>query len=173
MKKVFKYTLTENDFIDFQLHYLKINSNVSSTIKKTIIVLIILYLIVFVSMSIYFRDNVYLILIIFILVSAFSIMQVLTYRKRLEGKIIKKIKKYISSGKLNNIFGDKELTIYDDKVVFYENEAYSNYKKDDIKNIDFSNRSIFFYTDDLSAIIIPKSFLSNEDIEFLLSYRKY
>ena len=45
------------------------------------------------------------------------------------------------------------------------------FNKSDIKNIDFSEKSIFIYTDNTSAIIIPKSYLSKEDIDFLINYK--
>ncbi len=171
MKKEYKYKLTEDDFIDFQLHYLRINSNMTSSVKKTIIILIALYIIVFVSMAIYFRDNVFLIVIIALLVSAFSVIQILTYKKRLEKKIIKKVKEYVRSGKLDKVFGDKELTIYDDKVIFKEDRGTSKFNKDEIKNIASTNKCVFFYIDEMSAIIIPKNILNSEDIDFLLSYK--
>lgn len=172
MKKQYKYRLTEDDFIDFQLHYLRNNSNITSSIKKTIIILIVLYVIVFASMAIYFRDNAFLIVIIALLVSAFSILQIFTYKKRLEKKIVKKVKGYIRSGKLDKVFGDKELTIYDNKVVFKEDKGTSEFNKDEIKKIDSTNKCVFFYIDEMSAIIIPKQILSSEDIDFLISYKK-
>lgn len=123
MKKEYNYKLAEDDFIDFQLHYLKINSKMTASIKKTIIILAALYIIIFVSMAVYFRDNAFLIIIMAVLVSAFSILQILTYRKRIEIKIAKKVKEYVRSGKLDKVFGNKELTIYDDKVVFKEDRG--------------------------------------------------
>ena len=124
MKKEYKYKLTEDDFIDFQLHYLKMNSSMNKTIKRTIAILVGLYLIVFAAMAIYFRDNAFLIIIIAVLVSAFSIIQILTYRKRIEKKKKKKVKDYSRSGKLDKVLGDKELTVYDDKVVFKANRPF-------------------------------------------------
>ncbi|WP_297299283.1 YcxB family protein [uncultured Brachyspira sp.] len=172
MKKEYNYKLVEDDFVDFQLHYLKINSKMTASIKKTIIILVALYIIIFVSMAVYFRDNALLIIIMAVLVSAFSILQILTYRKRIEIKIAKKVKEYVRSGKLDKVFGDKELTIYDDKVVFKEDRGTSSFNKDDIKNIDASAKSLFIYTDEMSAIIIPKHCLKQEDIDFILSYKK-
>ena len=172
MKKEYKYRLTEDDFIDFQLHYLRINSNMTSSIKKTIIILIVLYIVVFVSMAIYFRDNAFLIVIIALLVSAFSALQIFTYKKRLEKKIVKKVKEYVRSGKLDKVFGDKELTIYDNKVIFKEDRGTSQFNKDEIIKIDSTNKCVFFYIDEMSAIIIPKQILNSEDIDLLLSYKK-
>lgn len=172
MKKEYNYKLAEDDFIDFQLHYLKINSKMTASIKKTIIILAALYIIIFVSMAVYFRDNAFLIIIMAVLVSAFSILQILTYRKRIEIKIAKKVKEYVRSGKLDKVFGNKELTIYDDKVVFKEDRGTNSFNKDDIKNIDSSSKSLFIYTDEMSAIIIPKQCLKQEDIDFILSYKK-
>ena len=96
MKKEYKYKLAEEDFIDFQIHYLRANSKMTLSVKRTIIILIALYIVVFVSMAVYFRDNAFLIIIIAILVSAFSVIQILTYKKRLEKKIVKKVKEYVS-----------------------------------------------------------------------------
>lgn len=172
MKKEYKYRLTEDDFIDFQLHYLKSNSNMNSSVKKTIIILVVLYIVVFASMAIYFRDNAFLIVVIALLVSAFSILQILTYKKRLEKKIVKKVKEYVRSGKLDKVFGDKELTIYDNKVVFKEDRGTSQFNKDEIIKIDSTNKCVFFYIDEMSAIIIPKQILNSEDIDLLLSYKK-
>ncbi|WP_297247159.1 YcxB family protein [uncultured Brachyspira sp.] len=172
MKKEYKYRLTEDDFIDFQLHYLKSNSNMNSSVKKTIIILVVLYIVVFASMAIYFRDNAFLIVVIALLVSAFSILQILTYKKRLEKKIVKKVKEYVRSGKLDKVFGDKELTIYDNKVVFKEDRGTSEFNKDEIIKIDSTNKCVFFYIDEMSAIIIPKQILNSEDIDLLLSYKK-
>ena len=112
------------------------------------------------------------IIIIAVLVSAFSVIQILTYRKRIEKKIVKKVKDYSRSGKLDKVFGDKELTVYDDRVVFKESSGVSKFNKEDIQKIDFTNRCIFFYVDEMSAIIIPKSYLSSDDTDFLLSYKK-
>ena len=172
MKKEYKYRLTEDDFIDFQLHYLKSNSNMNSSVKKTIIILVVLYIVVFASMAIYFRDNAFLIVVIALLVSAFSILQILTYKKRLEKKIVKKVKEYVRSGKLDKVFGDKELTIYDNKVIFKEDRGTSEFNKDEIIKIDSTNKCVFFYIDEMSAIIIPKQILNSEDIDLLLSYKK-
>lgn len=172
MKKEYKYKLAEEDFIDFQLHYLRANSKMTLSVKRTIIILIALYIVVFVSMAVYFRDNAFLIIIIAILVSAFSVIQILTYKKRLEKKIVKKVKEYVKSGKLDKVFGDKQLTVYDNKVVFKEDRGTSSFNKEDIKNVDSSNKSVFMYIDEMSAIIIPKHYLTGEDIEFLLSYKK-
>ena len=171
MKKNYKYKLSEDDFIDFQLYYLKMNSKMTKSVKTTIIVLISLYIIVFAAMSVYFRDNAFLILIIAILVSAFSIIQIFTYRKRLEKKIVNKVKENIRSGKLDKVLGDKELEVYDDKVVFHEKRGTSSFNKEDIKNIESSDKSVFLYIDEMSAIIVPKHCLTGEDVDFLLSYK--
>lgn len=73
-------------------------------------------------------------------------------------------------GKLDGVFGDKILTIYEDKLIFKEDKGETIFNKAYIKNIDFTDKSIFIYTGNTSAIIVPKSYLSKEDINFLLSY---
>ena len=171
MKREYKYKLSEDDFIDFQLYYLKMNSKMTKSVKRTIIILISLYVVIFAAMAIYFRSNAFLILIIAVLVSAFSILQIFTYRKRLEKKIVNKVKEYVRSGKLDKVLGDKELEVYDDRLVFHEERGTSSFNKEDIKNIENSDKSVFLYVDDMSAIIVPKHYLTGEDVDFLLSYK--
>ena len=79
---------------------------------------------------------------------------------------------YIKTGKLDDIFGEKILTVYDEKIVFNETKGIKNFNKSDIKKIEQSKLCVFIYTDDMSAIIIPKKVLSKEDIDFLISYKK-
>lgn len=170
--KEFKYKIELNDFIDFQLHYLKINSQIKSSAKKTIIILAAIYILLIAVMIAFFKGDNYLIIVPAILLSAlFSIIQIKTYKNRLEKNIIKKIYKYAESGKLDGIFGDKILTIYEGKFVFKEDRGETTFNKSYIKNIDFSDKSIFIYTDINSAIIVPKSYLSKEDIDFLINYK--
>ena len=169
--KEFKYKLELKDFIDFQLHYLKINSQIKSSTKKTIIILAVIYIFLIAFMILFFKGENYLIIIPAILLSLlFSIIQIKTYKNRLEKKIIKKIYQYAKAGKLDGVFGDKILTIYEDKLIFKEDRGETIFNKEYIKNIYFSEKSIFIYTGEASAIIVPKSYLSKEDIDFLLSY---
>ncbi|WP_236847058.1 YcxB family protein [Brachyspira catarrhinii] len=169
--KEFKYKLELKDFIDFQLHYLKINSQIKSSTKKTIVILAVIYILLIAFMISFFKGENYLIIIPAILLSLlFSIIQIKTYKNRLEKKIIKKICQYAKAGKLDGVFGNKILTIYEDKLIFKEDRGEMIFNKPYIKKIDFSEKSIFIYTDDTSAIIVPKIYLSKEDIDFLLSY---
>ena len=170
--KEFKYKLELNDFIDFQLHYLKINSQIKSSTKKTMIILAAIYILLIAFMISFFKIDNYLIIISVILLSLlFSIIQIKTYKNRLEKKIIKKIYQYAKEGRLNGVFGDKTLTIYDDKIIFKEDRGEMTFNKKYIKNIDFSDKSIFIYTDNTSAIIVPKNYLRKEDIDFLANYK--
>ena len=73
---------------------------------------------------------------------------------------------------MDKVFGDKELTIYDNKVIFKEDRGTSQFNKDEIIKIDSTNKCIFFYIDEMSAIIIPKQILNSEDIDLLLSYKQ-
>ncbi|WP_295160513.1 YcxB family protein [uncultured Brachyspira sp.] len=166
MIKEYKYILTEDHFIDFQMHYLK--SNIKLSVKKTIIILAALYIIVFSSSVLYFRGNAFMISAAALLILLFSVIQILTYKKRLEKRIIKKVREYIRSGKLDKVLGIKELIIYDDKIVFKEERGASEFKRNEIKKIECTLKCIFFYTDDMSAIIIPKSCIKSGDTDFLL-----
>ena len=170
--KEFKYKLELKDFIDFQLHYLKINSQIKSSTKKTIIILAVIYIFLIAFMILFFKGENYLIIIPAILLSLlFSIIQIKTYKNRLEKKIIKKIYQYAKAGKLDGVFGDKILTIYEDKLIFKEDRGETIFNKEYIKNIDFTDKSVFIYTGEASAIIVPKSYLSKEDIDFLMNYK--
>ena len=70
MIKEFKYKIEINDFIDFQLHYLKTNSQTKSSTKKTIISLTIIYILIFIAIIFYFKGDNYFIILPAILLSA-------------------------------------------------------------------------------------------------------
>ena len=168
MKREYKYTIEHNDFIDFQLHYLKTNPELQSSLKKNLIIIILLYAAVLIGMFVYFKSSLFMLLIVALLITLVSILQIISYKKRVQKNIVKKVLSYIKTGKLDDIF----LTVYDEKIVFNETKGIKNFNKSDIKKIEQSKLCVFIYTDDMSAIIIPKKVLSKEDIDFLISYKK-
>ena len=172
MKREYRYNIEHNDFIDFQLHYLKTNPELQSSLKKNLIIIIIVYVILLAGMFVYFKSSLFMLLVVAILITLVSILQIISYKKRVQKNIIKKVSSYIKTGKLDDIFGEKILTVYDEKIVFNETKGIKNFNKSDIKKIEQSKLCVFIYTDDMSAIIIPKKVLSKEDIDFLIYYKK-
>ena len=172
MKREYRYNIEHNDFIDFQLHYLKTNPELQSSLKKNLIIIIIVYVILLVGMFVYFKSSLFMLLVVAMLITLVSILQIISYKKRMQKNIVKKVLSYIKTGKLDDIFGDKILTVYDEKIVFNETKGIKNFNKSDIKKIEQSKLCVFIYTDDMSAIIVPKKYLSKEDIDFIISYKK-
>ena len=170
MKREYRYNIEHNDFIDFQLHYLKTNPELQSSLKKNLIIIMLVYVAVLIGMFIYFKSSLFMLLIVALLITLVSILQIISYKKRVQKNIIKKVLSYIKTGKLDDIFGEKILTVYDEKIVFNETKGIKNFNKSDIKKIEQSKLCIFIYTDDMSAIIVPKKSLNKEDINFILSY---
>ena len=123
-------------------------------------------------MFVYFKSSLFMLLIVALLITLVSILQIISYKKRVQKNIIKKVSSYIKTGKLDDIFGEKILTIYDERIVFNETKGIKNFHKSDIKKIEQSKVCVFIYTDEMSAIIVPKKYLSKEDIDFLISYKK-
>ena len=172
MKREYRYNIEHNDFIDFQLHYLKTNPELQSSLKKNLIIIIIVYVILLVGMFVYFKSSLFMLLVVAMLITLVSILQIISYKKRMQKNIVKKVLSYIKTGKLDDIFGEKILTVYDEKIVFNETKGIKNFNKSDIKKIEQSKLCVFIYTDDMSAIIVPKKYLSKEDIDFIISYKK-
>lgn len=172
MKREYRYNIEHNDFIDFQLHYLKTNKELQSSLKKNLVIIIIVYVIVLVGMFVYFKISLFMLLIVALLIALVSILQIIIYKKRVQKNIIKKVLYYIKTGKLDDIFGEKILSVYDEKIVFNETKGITNFNKSDIKKIEQSKLCVFIYTDEMSAIIVPKKNLTKEDIDFLVSYKK-
>ena len=172
MKREYRYNIEHNDFIDFQLHYLKTNNELQSSLKKNLIIIIIVYVIVLIGMFVYFKSSLFMLLIVAVLITLVSILQIISYKKRVQKNIVKKVLSYIKTGKLDDVFGEKILTVYDEKIVFNETKGIKNFNKSDIKKIEQSKVCVFIYTDEMSAIIVPKKYLSKEDIDFILSYKK-
>lgn len=172
MKREYKYNIEHNDFIDFQLHYLKTNPEFQSSLKKNLIIIIAVYIIVLIGMFIYFKSSLFMLLIVALIMIAVSVLQIISYKKRVQKNIVKKVLYYIKTGRLDDIFGEKILSVYDEKIVFNETKGIKNFNKSDIKKIEQSKLCIFIYTDEMSAIIVPKKNLTKEDIDFLVSYKK-
>lgn len=172
MKREYKYNIEHNDFIDFQLHYLKTNPELQSSLKKNLIIIIAVYIIVLIGMFIYFKSSLFMLLIVALIMIAVSLLQIISYKKRVQKNIVKKVLYYIKTGRLDDIFGEKILSVYDEKIVFNETKGIKNFNKSDIKKIEQSKLCIFIYTDEMSAIIVPKKNLTKEDIDFLVSYKK-
>ncbi|MEI0579744.1 YcxB family protein [Brachyspira pilosicoli] len=172
MKREYRYNIEHNDFIDFQLHYLKTNPELQTSLKKNLIIIIIVYVILLAGMFVYFKSSLFMLLVVAVLITFVSVLQIISYKKRMQKNIVKKVLSYIKTGKLDDIFGEKILTVYDEKIVFNETKGIKNFNKSDIKKIEQSKLCVFIYTDDMSAIIVPKKYLSKEDIDFLLSYKK-
>ncbi|WP_455144714.1 YcxB family protein [Brachyspira pilosicoli] len=172
MKREYKYNIEHNDFIDFQLHYLKTNPELQSSLKKNLIIIIIVYVILLAGMFVYFKSSLFMLLVVAVLITFVSVLQIISYKKRMQKNIVKKVLSYIKTGKLDDIFGEKILTVYDEKIVFNETKGITNFNKSDIKKIEQSKLCIFIYTDEMSAIIVPKKNLTKEDIDFLVSYKK-
>ena len=172
MKREYKYNIEHNDFIDFQLHYLKTNPELQSSLKKNLIIIITVYIIVLIGMFIYFKSSLFMLLIVALIMIAVSVLQIISYKKRVQKNIVKKVLYYIKTGRLDDIFGEKILSVYDEKIVFNETKGIKNFNKSDIKKIEQSKLCTFIYTDEMSAIIVPKKNLTKEDIDFLVSYKK-
>ncbi len=169
MKKEFNYYLGEKEYIDFQLNFL--NPTIKKQMKTTILILIAIYILIFSIMFFYVGKNINTTITVFAIVTFFSILQIITYKVRLEKSIIKKLKKYIKLGKINNILGDKTLKIIDDNnISLIDKEKEMSYNKKDITKITQSKKCIFLYTDDISAIIIPKNILNNDELLFLKNF---
>lgn len=171
MKREYKYNIEHNDFIDFQLHYLKTNHELQSSLKKNLIIITV-YIIVLIGMFIYFKSSLFMLLIVALIMIAVSVLQIISYKKRVQKNIVKKVLSYIKTGRLDDIFGEKILSVYDEKIVFNETKGIKNFNKSDIKKIEQSKLCIFIYTDEMSAIIVPKKNLTKEDIDFIISYKK-
>ena len=147
MIKEFKYKIEINDFIDFQLHYLKTNPQIKSSAKKSVIILIAIYILIFIAIILFFKGDNYFIIVPAILLSAlFSLIQIKTYKNRLNKKIIKKIYQYVDDRKLDGVFGDKILTICEDKIIFKEDRGEMTFNKflNKLKIYAFSRFFLYF-----------------------------
>ena len=91
MKREYKYSIEHNDFIDFQLHYLKTNPELQGSLKKNLIIIIIVYVILLVGMFVYFKSSLFMLLVIALLITLVSVLQIISYKKRMQKNIVKKV----------------------------------------------------------------------------------
>ena len=154
----FKYELTKQDFIDFNLfHILYAKSTRQSYfIRRYIFSLSFLTLPFLLAQFTDVRVEYWL--AIFIL---YYIYWVVFYPKRIKNMVSRKISKMVDRGKTDNVLGSHSLTVSQDSIIDKSEQTEVKTQVSAIHNIVEDKEHIFIYVNEDSAHIIPiKTFLN-------------
>lgn len=163
-----KYTITQNDYVQFNVFH----SKHSSTIKRLIFLLRILLPVLFILIAITTNRFDVIWLTISVL---FSITWILLLPSLFQKTMEKNVDKLISEGKTNEFIGECTLIMMEDRVHSEINNRITETPYTSIERIALDQERIYVYVGALSAYIIPFSAFSGEqekqDVMALLKAR--
>lgn len=155
-----EYTLTEKDYIDFNLFHLKI----STTMKKSVFVQRLLgpivYLLAIPVAHFITQISIWYWTLIF---SVMSIFAYILYPRQMTKKVERKISKMLQEDENNSLLGRQVIIIDEDQLLVktaYE-EKISRWSG--INKITRSDQHIFIYNSSVSAYIIPNTAFTDVD----------
>lgn len=152
----FKYNLSEEDYIHFNLFHLK-NSKAASrslTIQRWSgpILFIVLYTI---------GDQTSLGLSLTILL---SILWLFFYPKYFYNYTIRHVKKMIKEGKNANLLGEHKMTLTEEGIIDTTTNGETKVNWSGIETYKEDNDYFYLYNSSVSAYILPKRDIQNEEI---------
>ncbi len=165
-----QYQITEEDYIQFNLHYLEN----SPSQKKNYNLLRYLIPIIF-SVPVYaigtvlFKQPKEYWIVIAIL---FIVIWILRYPKMYIRLVEKQTKKLLDEGDNSSVFGKKTMVIYEDHFEVSDGIGTETVSKNSIKDIKVHEDMVLIYLSAFSAEIIPTRFLDEETKTSLLEQLK-
>ncbi|WP_186580578.1 YcxB family protein [Aquibacillus kalidii] len=160
----FTYTLTEEDYINFNLTHVKQSITVKRSIGIQRFSIPIIYIALAFVMSALLDIPVLWMLVPF---SVLSVIWVITYPKIFLRSIRKNASKMIKEGKNENLLGTHHMIVNDNGLTDINENGETKVNWSGIDKVVHEQDYIFLYNSSVSAYIIPKRELSSRLDEFL------
>lgn len=162
----FKYDLTEEDYIHFNLFHLKNSetANRALTIQRWIGPIIFI-ISVFVLSKI--SDLPFLVLFITFLIM--SILWIFFYPKYFYNHVIRHVKKMINEGKNSSLLGEHKMTLTEEGIIDITTNGETKVNWSGIETYKEDNDYFYLYNSSVSAYILPKRKIPNEEIKHFLT----
>jgi hypothetical protein len=167
-----EYELTKQDYIDFNIYYIK-NSD---TLKRSLIiqryVMAVFFLII--PFAIYRVTDIplwYWLAVFFVV----AVLWVIFYPKYFMSATIKRISKLVDEGKNKDMLGKHIITVNEEGIKEESKNGDSRINWDGVEKVAEAENHIFIYISSVMAYIIPKSIFEDDNTrdEFLkLLYKK-
>lgn len=144
------YTVTEQDYIAYNLfHY-----GQSPSVKRTLLLLRVVFpLLVMIMAFLYSRINMYYMVVAVI----FSIVWFFVYPHSFRRSLARGVKRIMKEGKGNEFVGEKRLTLGDTHIIFEEGRGTIESKYDAVERIESDQERFYLYLGTVSAYILPLS----------------
>jgi ABC-type multidrug transport system fused ATPase/permease subunit len=155
-----EYDVLADDFIDFQMHYFHHSKIFKNQLKTMKFVVAAVYIIAIVIFFILFEGMIKYMAIIFVILFGYN--QISKMSNDVEKKHRKTLMKMIEGDKAKKTLGKKKLTIENDTVIYEEYVSNSKINFHDLLKVEESEKSIFLFVEEISAIIVPKRIFETE-----------
>ncbi|WP_091529272.1 YcxB family protein [Alkalibacterium subtropicum] len=166
---IINYEVNEEDFIQFNLHYIIDSPAQRKTywFLRLLIPLMFSVLIYFIGTVLFSQPAIYWMII----ATGFFGLGVLYFPDQYRKVILKQTRKMLSKGKKDGLFGEKTLTISEDAVTVTGDKAQEELKLKDIKRIEQYDDMILIYDSSRSAVIVPTRELSWDEVKIVATLK--
>jgi len=163
------YELKEEDFIQFNLHYIEDSPSQRKAYWSLRLLIPMLFsgLIYIIGTVIFNQPSIYWT----ITAIGFFGLWVLYFPEQYRKTIIKQTKKMLSKGVTGTVFGEKTLTISDTALTVSGENVHEELRLQDIKAIESYEDMILIYNSKRSAVIVPKRELKWEEARILANLK--
>lgn len=163
------YELKEEDFIQFNLHYIEDSPSQRKAYWSLRLLIPMLFsgLIYIIGTVIFGQPPIYW------TITAIGVfgLWVLYFPEQYRKTIIKQTRKMLEKGRTGTVFGEKTLTISESAITVTGENVQKEVKLKEIKTIENYADMILIYHSKRSAIIVPKRQLKWEEIRILANLK--
>ena len=159
----FSYKISWEDFIDSQLTYNRNSDVVKKNIKRTRFNMISFY--IFLLLITYPALRGIVRIIVLFSIALIGIAHIVSIERLYEMRIRRISKKVSNEANIEKIIGEKKITLKENVISYKEKVKTTKIELEKVERILESNKNYFIYVDDVSAIILPKEYEGEKDIQ--------
>jgi len=157
----FKYTLTVDDFINFNIFHFKTSKTSKKSRVRSRMLLLIFYILFFIFFI--FIGKTKLSVFFLVPISLYFIPLIIFWDKYLLRKTKKIVKKMLAEGK-NKSFTDEQIVIFgDDKITCKDSFSNVEYSYKVIEKLEENEKYFFIYISSIQALILTKELFESEN----------
>ena len=155
-----KYNLTEEDYIHFNLYHIKNSKSAIRSLNVQRFLTPVFFILLSYIISLV-GDTPFLELFIAFFIT--GILWILFYPKYFYSTVTRRIKKFIREGKNGGLLGEHILSMTDEGLVESTSNGQTKVDWSGIIGFKEDNEYFYLYNSSISALILPKRELTNEE----------
>lgn len=155
-----KYKMTKDDYLAFNLHYVKHSKTIKQSLFMQRFIAPIIFLIL--PLVLFWMTGEFLIgfFITFVLI---SVIWIVFYPKYFFGHIKRNVKKALNEGSNDNLIGQHVFTFSEDGFIEKNRAGERKASWSSIENVEENDDYYFLFFSTMSAYILPKRSFPNEE----------